>query len=181
MPTTYTLKVTLDGVKPAIWRRFVVPGELPLDQLHGVLQTVMGWTDSHLHAFEAGPQRYELHSPNEDTRGSKDERGVPLETVLKTKGATLLYRYDFGDRWCHTVLVEEITPGSDAPVPALCLGGQRACPPEDVGGPHRYAEFTAALADPAHPRHDYWLDWIEIFDTELFELSRVNRNLGWRR
>ena len=36
----------------------------------------------------------------------------------------------------------------------VCVAGERACPPEDVGGAFGYAEFLAALADPAHPRHE---------------------------
>jgi hypothetical protein len=181
MLNTFTLRVTLEGVKPPIWRRFVVPGETPLDGLHDVLQAVMGWTDSHLHAFQAGAQRYEIPSPHGDRLDGKDERGVPLQTVLRAVGKTLLYQYDFGDCWRHEVILEQITPSPGGGVPALCLGGARACPPEDVGGPHRYTEFVAALADPQHPAHGHWVEWIEEFDAERFDLAAVNRALGWRR
>ncbi len=36
------MKVTLEGVTPAIWRRFLVPGRISLAGLHLVLQTVKG-------------------------------------------------------------------------------------------------------------------------------------------
>ncbi|WP_174247824.1 plasmid pRiA4b ORF-3 family protein, partial [Acidisoma sp. S159] len=43
------LKVTLDGVKPTVMRRFVVPLTIRLDRLHLVLQAAIGWTNSHLY------------------------------------------------------------------------------------------------------------------------------------
>lgn len=51
--TTFTLKVTLEGIRPPIWRRFVVPASISLAQLHRVLQIVMGRTDSHLDVHAA--------------------------------------------------------------------------------------------------------------------------------
>src|SRR5436305_12249771 len=50
-PKAYQLKVTLDGIEPPIWRRFVVPAEITLDILHDVLQDVMGWQQEHLYEF----------------------------------------------------------------------------------------------------------------------------------
>ena len=47
----WKLKVTLGGVRPAIWRRLEVPAGLSLFALHRVVQTAMGWTDRHLHQF----------------------------------------------------------------------------------------------------------------------------------
>jgi hypothetical protein len=45
------LKITLLGSRPPIWRRVQVNGGISLARLHDVIQTVMGWTDSHLHCF----------------------------------------------------------------------------------------------------------------------------------
>lgn len=41
-----------------------------------------------------------------------------------------------------------------------CLGGAGACPPEDSGGPHGYAELLIALGDPNHPEHDETMGWV---------------------
>jgi hypothetical protein len=46
------LTVTLRDVKPAIWRRLVVPASLTLRELHAVIQTAMGWEDYYPHLFE---------------------------------------------------------------------------------------------------------------------------------
>lgn len=47
----YHLRITLQGTKPPIWRRVAVPSDVTLEQLHEIVQIVMGWTDSHLHHF----------------------------------------------------------------------------------------------------------------------------------
>ena len=51
-PSTYQLKITLLGIQPPIWQRIQVPSNLLMCCLHDAFQTVMGWTDSHLHQFE---------------------------------------------------------------------------------------------------------------------------------
>lgn len=38
----YQLKVTLDGIRPSIWRRIQVRGDITLFKLHKILQVVMG-------------------------------------------------------------------------------------------------------------------------------------------
>ena len=48
----YQLKITLQDIRPPIWRRVRVPARVRLNCLHDVFQIVMGWTDSHLHQFE---------------------------------------------------------------------------------------------------------------------------------
>ncbi len=57
----YVIKVTLLGTSPPVWRRISVPRELTLRNLHRTLQTVMGWTNSHLHqsllCFESSPDQ----------------------------------------------------------------------------------------------------------------------------
>lgn len=54
----YRIKVTLRYVAPPIWRRIEVPADVKLGRLHRILQVVMGWTDSHLHAFRVGRTSY---------------------------------------------------------------------------------------------------------------------------
>ena len=49
-----TLKVTLRGTKPPVWRRLVMPGTMTLGDLHRAIQAAMGWHDGHLHAFDIG-------------------------------------------------------------------------------------------------------------------------------
>jgi hypothetical protein len=54
-----TVRVDLVGAKPPVWRRLELPSTLRLDELHGVLQAVFGWTDSHLHRFSLGDSAFD--------------------------------------------------------------------------------------------------------------------------
>ncbi|WP_429327351.1 plasmid pRiA4b ORF-3 family protein [Paraburkholderia atlantica] len=54
----YVLRVELKYIKPAIWRRIIVPGSIRLGKLHVVLQLAMGWEGGHLHEFVFGETNY---------------------------------------------------------------------------------------------------------------------------
>ena len=55
------------------------------------------------------------------------------------------------------------------------LAGERACPPEDVGGVPGYEQFLGAIKDPKHPQHEEYLEWIGgDFDPEAFDLDAIN-------
>lgn len=45
------IKISLDSVKPEIWRRFLVEKSVTFEQLHKVIQKVMGWENSHMYEF----------------------------------------------------------------------------------------------------------------------------------
>jgi hypothetical protein len=78
----------------------------------------------------------------------------------------------------HRIDVETVMPAAiDQPVPAY-VDGQRACPPEDCGGPWGYEELIAILADPAHPERVERLEWIgRPFDPDAFDASDFEDNL----
>jgi len=52
------LKVTLRSVKPAVWRRLVVPATMTLADLSDAIQVAMGWAGMHLHLFDIAGRRY---------------------------------------------------------------------------------------------------------------------------
>ena len=150
--------------RPPICRRVHVSSAASLAILHAVLQRIFGWTDSHLHEFEAGRRRF--GPPQRDVEWSEeesaqDERRVMLGRVAPRKGAKLLYRYDFGDDWQHDIVVEEILPADPTIHSPRCLDGRRAAPPDDCGGPFGYAELLDALAEPTREDHAERLEWLD--------------------
>ncbi len=106
-----------------------------------------------------------------------DERRVRLDEIA-TLGSSFDYTYDFGDGWDHRITVEKVLPATgDTPTPA-CIGGRRACPPEDCGGPWGYGELLAILADPTHPEHRARVEWLgRPFDPEAFDAAQFGDNL----
>ncbi|MBL3507795.1 plasmid pRiA4b ORF-3 family protein, partial [Klebsiella pneumoniae] len=45
----YQLKITIRDSKPPIWRRVLVPEQIPFSELHAVIQLAFGWNDEHLY------------------------------------------------------------------------------------------------------------------------------------
>jgi Plasmid pRiA4b ORF-3-like protein len=189
-PPIYQLKVELLGSEPPIWRRLQVPGTANLGWLHAVLQTAMGWTNSHLHHFLTGKARYSDPRHNEDLgfgdEPDRDENTALLSGIAPKKGAKFNYEYDFGDSWQHEITAERILPpGSGFAASAHCLGGARACPPEDCGGIWGYANLLEVLGNLKHPEHKSMKEWLGgPFDAEMFDTAHINtwlRKLKWPR
>ena len=174
----YQLKVTLFDTKPPIWRRVLVDGGSTLDHVHEVIQAAFGWWDCHLHEFEVGRTRYGVPDPDNDWgEPARDERRTRLDAIA-SEGTSFGYTYDFGDNWDHRVVVEKVlSPTAGLAVPA-CIGGRRACPPEDCGGTWGYRDLIDILADPAHPEHDERREWLgSDLDPESFDPSDFEDNL----
>jgi hypothetical protein len=156
---TYRVRVDVTGTKPPLWRRLELASDMLLDELHEVLQVAFGWTDSHLHRFGAGPDFYSgdteyYLSPIDLEEGEVGipEHGVRLDEVLVDVGDKLLYVYDFGDDWHHTVRLEAVLQRDAAAPRAACTAGRRPGPPEDCGGVPGY-ELLDAATDPTHAHH----------------------------
>lgn len=172
----YRLKVTLKDNRPPIWRRIEVPSDIKLGKLHQLLQEAMGWTDSHLHAFNIGDESYGVPDP-EWGGDTKSERNVRLDAVVG-EGDTFVYEYDFGDGWQHTLKVEKVLSAQPGIRYPRCTGGKHACPPEDCGGPYGYAHLLEVLCNPDDEEHEEMLEWVPPdFDSEAFDLEEVNEAL----
>jgi len=187
----YELRITLQEISPPIWRLVQVPDTLPLNRLHDVLQTVIGWTDSHLHQFEKDGKHWGVPEPDEDySIEIMDESRTTIGAVLTTPGDSMLYVYDFGDNWRHNVELEKILPASGVVRP-VCLAGERHCPPEDVGGVPGYAEFLEVIFEPGHEEYEHYVRWaggpsplnrsVGRFQPEGFDMMAVNKALSRMR
>lgn len=134
----HQFKITLLDIKPTIWRRIQVQ-DCTLDKLHEHIQTAMGWTNSHLHQFEIKGKRYgDLELLDDDFGDAEcvDSTKTMVSKIVSksAKRFAFKYEYDFGDGWDHEVVFEGCPLlDKDTKYP-LCLEGERACPPKDVGG-----------------------------------------------
>ena len=175
----YVIKVTLLGTRPPVWRRILVPRDITLQHLHRTLQTVMGWTNSHLHQFVV--QRRTFSDPR-SRGGTKvtNENRTRLGELIWTVGAKLLYEYDLGDGWQHELLLEEVLLGDES-FQQICVAGKRCCPPEDCGGPQGFAELLKALQNANDPSHEEVCAWLGDFVPESFSADETNQRLRRRR
>jgi hypothetical protein len=177
----FQLNVTLLGTMPPIWRRLLVPANITLGQLHNVLQDAMGWQDCHMHEFFAGHRHFGQPDPEDRLMGMppvENERTVHLSDVLSRVRAKVIYTYDFGDSWEHSIVLEKRLPADPGSTYPVCTGGERACPPEDCGGIPGFYDLLDALADSAHERHEELMDWLEDdYDPDAFSIDDVNRIL----
>ena len=178
-PQRFLLRVELEYIQPPIWRQISVDGQLTLEQLHQILQVAMGWTNSHLHEFIINGVHFATPHPDDDReRKITDERQIRVQKLFEP-GLRFVYVYDFGDNWRHNIRVEKAEPSDASQGPATVLAGERACPPEDCGGPHIYGEFLQNLAtDPKGPEVKEFMRWVgEDFQPKRFQLGVVNSAL----
>ncbi len=177
----YQLKISITGSKPEIWRRILVSGNTHLAKLHNIIQELIGWEDDHLHEFVVAGVHYTMPLPD-DLVPSQDEKRFRLYEVAAKQGLKFLYIYDFGDDWHHEIIIEKILEAderfSGKPV---CIGGENAGPPEDVGGIYGYYETLKAAKNPRHPEHDGLKEWLGEFDPKAFDIDLVNRILSRMR
>jgi len=173
-----SLKVTLRGTRPPVWRRLLMPGTMTLGDLHQAIQAAMGWEDCHLHAFDVGGRRY---GDRDTVDNVADENRLTLDSLLKSGVARFAYTYDFGDSWEHTVVIENRAPPAETTSYPACIAGKRSCPPEDCGGVWGYQHLLAVLADPAHPERAEQIEWLgEEFDPDDFAVEIANATLAAR-
>ena len=176
----YQLKIVLQGSKPPIWRRIQVKSDITLDVLHQIIQTAMGWTDSHLHQFYVCGTFYSSRAFHLDE--TEDESRFKINQILNTLKDKFAYEYDFGDGWEHQIVLEKILSVEPEMQYPCCLKGKRNCPPEDIGGIWSYQHFLAVLKNENHPEHAESLEQLEWiggdFDPEEFDLAEINEELA---
>lgn len=84
----------------------------------------MGWTDSHLHAFEIADCQFGIPDPDWPDDMVSEKRVTLAKAVAGKK--TFHYVYDFGDNWEHKIKVEKILPPDASLRHPICLDGANA-------------------------------------------------------
>lgn len=186
-PTVHQLKITLQGAKPPLWRRILVPSDATLGFVHEVIQEAFGWEGFHLHRFEDSRGR-EWGDPSRGDGyfggGYSDEEDAVLGKVARAEGTVLTYVYDFGDDWYHRIEVEKVLPADPAVSYPVCTGGRRAAPPaEDIGGVWGLHEIVSLVADPEGEVPEHWEDLVRHlretgWDPAAFDQAELNKALA---
>lgn len=171
------LDITLLHTRPAIWRRVQVPPRLNFHELHCVVQLAMGWYNCHLYQFILGDRHEFMTLPSEfDWQTPIDSRTVLVGDYLADNGEKIAYEYDFGDGWMHEIKVRNVLDADPALSYPRLVAGERACPPEDCGGPWGFAELVEAMKKPRTKAYRELVEWLgEPFDPEAFDAEEVNR------
>lgn len=173
-------KVALLEVEPVVWRRIQITDLCSFWDLHVAIQDAMGWTDSHLHEFEMNHSiekgKQYLGIPDD---GYDDFHSTLPSWNYKVRDYLIIndqfmYRYDFGDGWEHRIEYEGLHDKELGAKYPMCLAGENACPPEDVGGAPGYEDFLEAIKTPRHPERQSLLTWVGgKFDPEKFDPKEV--------
>jgi hypothetical protein len=160
--------------------------------LHVIIQIAMGWTNSHLHHFFIDGKRYVDPDLDQDRdfmdneEEPIDENACTLLDVLRPGVTPFDYEYDFGDSWRHLIDVERMEIDSAGfQGYALCIAGQRACPPEDCGGVSGFVNLLEIIRNPEHEEYASMIEWLgKKYDPTVFDVEKTNRylkKLKWDR
>jgi hypothetical protein len=153
------LQISIGGTD--VWRRLMVSETCCLEDLHFIIQTVMGWKNSQIFLFIAsGPLDSKLTLKDLGDRGVRE----------------LLYEY--GAKWTVKIILLSLYEKSGE-TRVRCVAGAGAAPPEYIGGPLRFRRAVSALEGGSDSeRMDARLELGQDFDPGLFDLDACNRNLN---
>lgn len=195
----FVFKIKLEGSsKPPIWRKVKVNGSLTFLELHWVIQGVFNWENAHLFQFspkgwgsvprlqenfegEADWGEGPFSEPDSWPYGERyDASKIKLEDYFHSLKQKMVYIYDFGDDWKHTIELVEVT--DEKLVHPICLAGKAQAPVEDCGGIWGYYHLMGKLSDPKHPEYDEVLHWMGLeegqkWDENAFDLEKVQARL----
>ena len=180
MPGYLELEVTLQGIKPRLWRRFQIADQATFGDLHRAIRDSFGWHGGHLWEFRNSRQRvfagYVDDFVEEFDEPTPDAEEVTLASHF-TRARSCVYLYDFGDSWMHSVKLRERMSAPDRFHRRL-LAGRRACPPEDCGGVPGYYRFVSVVEAGVDPWDEDVADlkeWLGEWDPSAFDLKAKKR------
>lgn len=181
----YQFKITLKRIRPPIWRRIQVKSDITFDELHRIIQAVMGWCGYHLYSFTFGKGWDQITISDSDEEDGFFEWGetfnsreTTINSFFEAEKEKCIYTYDFGDNWEHQLLLEKILEPEEGVSYPVCIKGKRACPPEDCGGIPGYYHLLEIVDNPEHEEYEMFIEWLGgEFDPEEFDLEEVNQAL----
>lgn len=180
----FQFKVELEDTSPVVWRSFQVLNSISFYELHEVVQVVMGWMNSHLFMFRSGDLIITEESDDDlwEDGEFRDAREIKLYELISAPKDKIVYEYDFGDSWEHTLTLEKVLTEEEAQfaVPR-CTAGAYACPPEDSGGVPGFERIKQILSNSKNDEHLDTIQWLDHYypnyDPNEFSLGQVNKIL----
>ncbi|HHY73677.1 MAG TPA: plasmid pRiA4b ORF-3 family protein [Bacillus bacterium] len=182
----YQLKIQIKLEGHDIWRRILVPSTYSFRHLHNIIQTIFDWQNYHLHEFvveRAGNKPIKIVMDDDpetleyldfDEFDIRQERFVALEDIFPKYGK-IIYEYDFGDAWKHTITFEKAVKSKTFQATYLEGNGER--PPEDVGGEGGFEEYLRIIANEKHPEHHDMKAWAESQKERKLSPEKINKRL----
>jgi Plasmid pRiA4b ORF-3-like protein len=179
-PEAYQIHVWIRRISPMIWRRLLMRTDSTLAHLHDVLQIAFGWSDFHLHRFRIHGRDYGVNRAG-GLGFSRDARTVRLADFQFRTNERFLYEYDFGDGWQHVIRVERRLSVEPRRMYPVCVGGQRAAPPEDCGDPWAFLERRDAVPWQVREHLERIIESVDAGDREAIrdELEAVESVREW--
>lgn len=178
------LKITLEGTKPAIWRRIQVEKNTTFFEVHHIIQIAFGWLNYHMYQFNVdgyhlGEPAYKMQDVDSDADIVIDSRDITIESLIVEPGEKFEYEYDFGDGWSHQIVVEKFLPGIKRKQYPTCTAGKLACPPEDSGGLRGFYDNLEIIKNKKHPENKDTKRWLGGgYDPAYFDKKLVNKELS---
>lgn len=176
------LKISLKNAKPPIWRRILIEKEFSFEDLHNVIQDVMGWGNAHLYEFSDPNIRIgEIFEHDNDDffdNVKSDSATIAIGDYFQRLKQKITYTYDFGDSWDHQIIVEKFLKKDNNIDYPMCIKGKNNCPPEDCGGIWGFYNMLEIIQDENNPENKETIAWIgEDYDFEYFNLEETNERL----
>ena len=179
----YQLKIQLNGLRPPVWRRLIVPADLTFSQLMVILMEAMGWEGEHMMSIEIPSKDIMM----EDDGGALDLFGEPFgekasehyldEFFQDDAVKSFRYIYDFGDDWQHKVTIEKYLEDYDGNCPKV-IKYKGDCPPEDCGGVWGFAELLEEAKTDEEQRewleesyHSYDMESVNAFFSDAMRID----------
>jgi hypothetical protein len=177
-PEIATLRIELKDSDPLVWREVEIPTSITVDLLHAIVQAAMGWQDEHLWELVIARQLYGPQSDEWGMNQAVDASTVRLRDVLAPRRTRIDYMYDFGDSWCHQLVVDKKRKGQVGLAYPRLVGGERACPPEDCGGIWGYSAILEDKAEPLEADDEDFEGPYEDYDPDALDLDKIHARLA---
>lgn len=194
---TYRFRVELvDVSNPEVWRIIDVPSTFTFFRLNQVIQIAFGWFNLHHWEFVESEDMWEKRAfriavptpfDGEYEEKTLNAKRTRISSIFNDYEA-FTYIYDFGDRWRHRIILEDVLP--DNAEAAVCIKGSGATPPEDCGGTGGYELMKKSFAEKDDEVRSY-RGWLGLKSSENWnpkaftrtELRAINAALiqimGW--